>query len=218
MFYFGKIFQRLCDFMGFEEGLCAIAEEPEEVYALFEYLCDFYIDVLKKYIPSYRPEAICIPDDTATARGPFISRKTYQNLVLPFHRRIAELALENGVFIQKHDCGRCEDFIEDWIDMGVTAWDPAQPSNDLKGIKEKYGRRLIIAGGWDSQGPASFPETDERIFKDLLAEYVDTLAPNGGFIFAAYVAGQTGDPEVKRRNEMIRDFYQDYARDWYARH
>ena len=28
-------------FMGFTEGLCAMAEEPEEVYALFDYMCDF---------------------------------------------------------------------------------------------------------------------------------------------------------------------------------
>jgi hypothetical protein len=31
-------FQQLMNFMGFTEGLLAMAEEPEEVYAMFEYM------------------------------------------------------------------------------------------------------------------------------------------------------------------------------------
>lgn len=217
-FYFGKIFQRLCDFMGFEEGLCAIMEEPEEVYALFDYLCTFYVDVLKNVLRCYKPEAVCIPDDTATARAPFISPGTYRELVKPFHKRIADLVLDSGAFIEKHDCGKCEAFVDDWVSFGVTSWNPAQPSNDLVGIKKKYGRKLIIAGGWDSQGPASFPTTRDEELERLLYEYVDTLAPDGGFVFSAFVMGAMDDPRVKSKNAMIRKFYETYARDWYERH
>ena len=91
VFYWGKIFQRLADFMGFTEGLCAIAEEPEEVYALYEYLCDYNCEVLKNVCHYYKPDAVCIPDDTATARAPFISPQAYKDLVKPFHAREAEV-------------------------------------------------------------------------------------------------------------------------------
>lgn len=218
IFFFGKIFQRLCDFMGFEEGLCAMMEEPEECYALFDYLCNFSVDVLKNILKYYKPESVCIPDDTATARAPFISLGTYRELVEPFHRRIAETVLNGGAFIEKHDCGKCELFVPEWLDFGVCGWNPAQPSNDLVGIKQKYGRRLIICGGWDSQGSISFPETSDEELMAALHEYVDTLAPEGGFIFSARVSGSMKDPNVIRKNEMIRRFYLDYARDWYARH
>lgn len=217
VFFFGKIFQRLCDFMGFTEGLCAIAEEPGEVQAMFEYLCDFSVEVMENVVRYYRPDAICIPDDTATARGPFISPAMYRELVKPYHARIAQAAQNGGAFVEMHDCGHCEAFIEDWMDFGVCSWNPAQPSNDLLGIKKKYGRRLIISGGWDTQGSISFPETDDALLKDALAEYVDTLAPGGGFSFAAAVSGKMDDPRVKRKWEIINSFYKDYARDWYAR-
>ena len=36
--YYGKTFQKLPDFMGFTEGLCAMMEEPDEVMALFDAL------------------------------------------------------------------------------------------------------------------------------------------------------------------------------------
>ena len=218
IFYFGKIFQRLCDFMGFEEGLCAMMEEPEECYALFDYICTFSENVLKNILKYYKPESVCIPDDTATARAPFISLETYRELVEPFHRRIAETALNGGAFIEKHDCGKCELFIPEWMDFGVCAWNPAQPSNDLPGIKKKWGRRLMICGGWDSQGAISFPETDDELMLAELKKYVDTLAPEGGFIFSARVSGRADDPNVQRKNQMIRDFYLGYARDWYKTH
>ena len=99
--------------------------------------------------------------------------------------------------------------------MGVTGWDPAQITNDLLGIKKKYGRKLVLNGCWDSNGPVSWPTTDDKILMDALVEYVDTFAPGGAFAFGAHVMGMEGDTEAKRKSEMITKFYWDYARDWY---
>ena len=43
-------FQNLMAFMGFTEGLCALFEEPEECEALFDYICDFQVEVIKNSI------------------------------------------------------------------------------------------------------------------------------------------------------------------------
>ena len=58
-----------------------MAEEPEEVYALFDALCTYHEELIKNLLYWYRPDAICIPDDTATARAPFISRQMYREMV-----------------------------------------------------------------------------------------------------------------------------------------
>lgn len=218
VYYGGKIFQRLCDFMGFTEGLCAIAEEPEEVYALFDYLCAFNEEIFKNIVRWYKPEAICIADDTATARAPFISLNAYRTLVKPFHARIAAIALNEGVYVEKHDCGRSEAFVDDWVEFGVRSWNPAQPSNDLAGIKAKYGRSLIIQGGWDGQGSISQPTVSNEELTEALYRYVDTLAPDGGFVFSARVLGDKADPVVQQKSKLIRDFYENYARCWYDKH
>ncbi len=42
-----------------------------------------------------------------------------------------------GVPVDMHDCGRCEDFIPDWIEFGVRMMESAQVMNDLVGIQEK---------------------------------------------------------------------------------
>ena len=217
VFYWGKIFQRLADFMGFTEGLCAIAEEPEECYALYEYLCDYNCEVLKNVCYWYKPDAVCIPDDTATARAPFISPAAYKELVKPFHAREAEIVLNSGCYIDMHDCGHCEAFIDDWMDFGVTAWNPAQTSNDLVGIKKKWGRKLIISGGWDSASTLTYDPADSETLREPLMKYVDDLAPNGGFIFSAFVMGKP-DANGKTPQEVVNDVYENYAKNYYQTH
>lgn len=214
----GDFFQRLMAFMGFTEGLCAMYEEPEEVYALFDYLCDFYCEMLRRALPHYKPDVFVLADDTATAQNPFISPQMYRDLVKPFHKRLADIALDRGLPVEMHNCGRCEDSIDDWIDIGVSAWDPAQVTNNLLGIREKYGRRLALIGCWDTSGPVSWLDSDDRLLRDALIEYVDTFAPGGGFCYNAYVMGARDDPDAIRKMGIINEVYWDYARNWYDMH
>ncbi len=211
-------FLNLMEFMGFTEGMCAMAEEPEEVYALFDYLNQFSLEVMRKMIKYYKPDGFSMWDDNATALNPFVSKQMFRDLIKPFMKQHCDIALENGLYIQVHDCGRCEDFIDDWIEIGITAWDPAQIMNDLQGIRKKYGRKLIICGGWDYSGPVSWLDTDDQVLKDALKEYVDTFAPGGGFAFMASVMGAIGDENAKRKMKIIDDFYLSYARDYYRTH
>jgi len=122
------------------------------------------------------------------------------------------------VYVEKHDCGRSEAFVDDWVEFGVRSWNPAQPSNDLAGIKAKYGRSLIIQGGWDGQGSISQPTVSDEELTEALYRYVDTLAPDGGFVFSARVLGDKADPAVQQKSRLIRDFYENYARCWYDKH
>ena len=217
MFY-GKVFQKLTDFMGFTEGLCAMAEEPEEVCALFDALTTYYEELLKNLLFYYRPDAVCIPDDTATARAPFISIPMYREMVKPCHRRIADLVRDSGAFIEMHDCGKCDDFIPDWLDIGIAAWNPAQSMNDLQAVKRKYGRKLVICGGWNNVGPESEPEYPEEGLRQKLTEYVDSMAPGGGFVFSAMVNGSFRDPRGQQKNRLIGEFYESYVKNWYQTH
>jgi len=214
----GDYFLTLISFMGFENAMFALYEEPEEVKALLEYVSDFYIEVMKQQLYYVKPDVYGIMDDDAAYRAPFISLEMYREFFKPLHKRHADLALENGCYLDRHDCGKCEQFIEDWLEMGISSWNPAQVTNDLKGIKKKYGRRLIISGGWDSQGEMSKPDVDRNLLRDALVEYVDTFAPGGGFVFSAMMVGNTNDPVYVQKREFVKDFYFDYVKNWYKTH
>ncbi len=214
----GDYFVTLMNMMGFVGGLCAMVEEPEEVYALFDYLSAFYLRREEALIKYFHLDVYSIADDTAAMRAPFIDVETYRRLVKPFHKREAEMALNAGVKVQMHDCGKCESFIDDWLDIGVSAWDPAQVSNDLDGIKKKYGRRLVIVGGWDNQGPISYPTTPDEELAEALRAYIDRFAPDGGFCYRPGVVGSRGEEIFDRKMKLTKTVYDEYGRDWYKNH
>lgn len=208
-------FQQLMNFMGFSEGLCALLEEPEEVLALNEYLADFYDEVARQCIKYYKPDLLSITDDTATALNPFFSPQLYRTLYKPYHARLGRIAMDAGLPADMHDCGRCEDFIEDWLEFGVRLWNPAQTMNDLVSIKKKYGNRLVLVGCWDSSGPVGWPGASEELVRASVRTCIDTFALGGGFCFWGSVYGPADDLEAKRRAGWISDEYNRYGRSFY---
>jgi hypothetical protein len=102
--------------------------------------------------------------------------------------------------------------------MGVSGWNPFQISIDCKGIKQKYGNRLTLEGGWDSQGRLGGLESTEQELLDAMEEYVATFAPGGRFVFSVMAGGPPSDPRVDAKREIIKKFYEDKVRHYYKTH
>ncbi len=208
-------FQCLINFMGFTEGLCAIYEEPEEVQALMEYITDFYCMVAQKMVEYYQPDMMWLPDDVCTERSPFISKESYDELFMPSIARYAKVFLDAGIPVQIHCCGQCMDFIDGWVKAGITGWDPAQISNDLLAIHQKYGKKLAINGGWDSSGVVSrLDVTDEMLIQEV-RNWCDQYLSVGTFGFMGNVMGRFGDPEIARKNEVIQKEFLEYSKKFF---
>ncbi len=211
----GGYFLQLAGFMGFNEGMMAMVEEPDEVYELFEYLNEFNMEVARNVLEYYKPDFWEIGDDVATAFNPFISPATYRELVKPFAAREAKLGAERGLPVNMHCCGHCESLIDDWLEIGVTAWNPAQVMNDLPAIKKKYGNKLVLIGCWDSSGPAGWPGSSEEVVKNAVRECIDAYAPGGGFVFWASSYGSPDDQDYINKARWITEEYDAYGRTFY---
>lgn len=196
-------FQTLMSFMGFSEGLCAMYEEPEEVKALFEYLCDFYCEIAENYIEYCDPDIWCMMDDTATWSAPFISPAMYRELLLPVYDRQAKFGRDRGLPITFHNCGKCEVFFEDLTSIGVTSWDPAQTCNNLAEVKKKYGNKLVITGGWDARDSLLADDITYEDIYESVKKQMDILAPGGGYCFCGGFLGRLGDEKSKEKNAML---------------
>ena len=117
-----------------------------------------------------------------------------------------------------HDCGKAESFIPDWLDIGVQIWEPAQTSNNFVEIKQKYGRDIIVAGAWDNQGYVSYEDTPDEVLRDAVVDYIDRMAPNGGFCFMCLPMGNPGEEIFERKMKLIDEIYEDYGKPWYKNH
>lgn len=209
-------FQDLVAFMGFENGLCALYEEPEECKALMDYICDWYTTVEARIIDLVKPDVLTLMDDVATWRNPFFSEETYREIFLPCHDREAKFARERNMPITMHCCGRGEPFIEDWLSIGVNAWDPAQTSNDLKAIKAKYGNRFVLMGAWDSRGRLLEDDVTDEEIRQSVRDTLDTYAKGGGFCWCGGYLGAVGDQEIVRRNTVLFDEVNSYGDAFYG--
>ena len=212
----GGYFQHLMGFMGFTEGLCTMLSEPEEVKALFDYMHEFYLGIAKKYIDYVKPDILSLGDDTASERAPFVSPELYRELLLPYYDDFARLGRERGIPINFHNCGKSGVYFNDLVRIGVTSWEPVQLSNDILEIQKKFGRHLVIGGGWEGRGRlAQLDVTDEEI-RESVRVAIDTYAPNGGFMFAgAYTPGSTNDERTKHWNEVLQREVYDYGHKFY---
>lgn len=208
----GGYFIALMSFMGFTEGLCAIAEEPEEVKALMEYLCDFYMDVAERSIDYYKPDMVELVDDVAAWAAPFISLKQYRELIKPFVAREAKFAQEKGLPIIMHCCGKCEALLDDFLDMGVQYWEPAQTCNDLVGIKNKYGKDLIVIGGFDMmEGNLALEDCSEEVFKQAVKDTIDTLSVGGNYVFDGWIFADPDNEALNNKNKWLTEVVEDYG-------
>ena len=212
----GDYFLTLVSFMGFENLAINLYEEPDEIKEMLEFVSDYYMKVLKEAVYYMKPDVISIMDDDAAYRAPFFSVETYREFFKPYHKRHCDVARELGLPVERHDCGRCEDFIPDWVEMGIRSWNPAQITNDLVGIKRRFGNKLAINGAWDRQRWDAC--TDMEAFRAALIEYVDTFAPGGGFVYAASATPNPNDPLAAERSKIVREVYDTYARDYYKHH
>jgi len=211
-------FQQLVAFMGFNNGLMALIEEPEACKELMNYMADFYVPIIEKTLDYYKPDTFYMVDDTASRLNPFMSVDTYNEVLLPIYKRIAKPANDRGIPIGFHNCGRCEDFLPMMYDYGVRFWDPAQSQNDLIKVKKDFNNRMVICGGWDVDNLSNWPNTSEEEIRQSVRDCIDELAVGGGLVFKGRIMAAPGDTHCAQVNEWIKDEAITYGENYYEKH
>ncbi len=151
----GGAFERMVSFMGFENTLVGLLSDPEASKAFVDALVDFRLKLTERMLDVYKPDLMIIYDDVAAAKDLFMSPDTWRELFKPGMRAIGELVESKGALYGYHVCGKVDSIVDDMVEIGVRHWNSAQCMNDLAGIMERHGNRLIVDGGWDSACPAS---------------------------------------------------------------
>ena len=141
----GGVFTRLVAFMGHENALIALIEDPEACLSLFEVITEARLEYINKMIDAWGLDIYVAGDDVASMSSLFISPEIYRKMIKPFHKRIGEELEKRGVIYDVHCCGRTEALIDDYIDNGAKMWQSAEPGNDLVGILNK--RKITVDGG-----------------------------------------------------------------------
>lgn len=183
------IFELGCWMCGFDEFLYRLAAEPEFVEKFFEKVLEYQKKVIELYygrIGKYI-HYTSSGDDFATQNAPFLSPSMFQELVEPyFKERIAYTKKYTNAYYLHHSCGSIYMLLNDLIDSGVEIINPIQPkARDMEPqrLKKEFGDRIVFHGGIDTQELLPFMSIPQ--IKEKVAETIDIMIQDGGYIFAA---------------------------------
>lgn len=159
--------ERLADLTSFEDCLCALLEEPEEVNALFERFTDFHIELVKIAHDVYGADLITIHDDMGTQRSPFISPDTFKECLMPHYKRFNKAVHDLGMYTNFHSCGNVGRLIPLFIESGFDFWEGQDNANDKKALLDEFGSKLKQISVYAENPAGTDEEYNERIINNL---------------------------------------------------
>ena len=151
------IFSGACDAFGMQEAMLKMYTDSELFLEYCEIQCNYSIEVFEKGIELGALE-YCdfawMGDDFADNRGPLVSPEMWRSMIKPYHSRIISSVKKHGLKVLFHSCGNVEQFVPDFIEMGVDALLVIQTSAEdmqVENLAAKYGGKIVFWGAVDAQ-------------------------------------------------------------------
>ena len=210
-------FERLLDLMGMEELVYAMVDEEDAVKDFYKGYQEYRLNYLEFIMKYYKPDVVEVFDDVGYMTGMFLTKDQYEEFIMPVHKEFNAVVRQMGVVPVQHCCGRAEILIEDYIEEGASAWSSVEPRNDIVGMLKKYGDKITLIGGFNTQGRcASLDATDEEILGEL-HRAMDTYGPYGSFIIGNHVVSGYTPEESARRRTMLAEEAMNYGMNYFKR-
>ncbi len=177
--------------MGYEDFFIKMMIEPEIIEAMLEKIVEYHIgqwNLILDEVGKYA-QVVVLSDDLGTQNAPLMRPSLYRQLIKPAQAKVVNFIKSKAdVKIVYHCDGAISEFISDFIDIGVDAWNPVQVSadgmDDTAKLKKEYGDKLTFWGaGCESQTVLS-TKTPEDI-REEVKRRINDLGSDGGLILAS---------------------------------
>jgi len=205
-----EVSECLTRLIGQENALMWMGEYPEEMGEVIHRIGRFYLELAKAEIAAADGmlDGLVIWGDVAYKKCTFMSPNYWREYFKPWVRRIAEVAHDAGLPVIYHGCGNVKAIFQDYIDIGVDAYNPLEvkAGMDAVELRRQYGHGIGFCGNsdiqiWETGDPAAIRR---EVMRKLNA------ARGGGYIFqsdhsvSSSVSGATYDFIVKLVREHGR--------------
>lgn len=154
------------DLLGFEGMSYLLYEDYELVKAVFNRVGETIYRFYENIITLDNVEGIFQGDDLGFKTSTILSPRFLRELVLPWHKRYAELAHKYNKMYWFHCCGNILEIIEDLIeDVKIDALHSFQDTIiPVTEFKERYGDRIAVLGGVDVDKLCRLGEKELRAY------------------------------------------------------
>jgi hypothetical protein len=174
-----------------EDWIMAHYDHPQYIHEFFQMQTEITLRNLELYRQAVgdRLAAIAVSGtDFGAQLGIFISPASYREFYKPYHKIFNDWVHTHTPWkVFFHTCGSIGALLDDFIEVGVDIINPVQftaAGMELKGLKARYGDRLVFwGGGVNPQRTLPFG-TPEDVARET-RENVRILSAGGGYVCAA---------------------------------
>jgi len=176
----GGIYENTVRLIGFETMCYKVFEDPGFVEEIVKRVTTCLSDIFARALQFENVGAVALGDDMGYKTGTMMSPDVMKKFVLPFQKRLADIAHARGVPFILHSCGNLKEIMDNLIDtVRIDAKhsyeDVILPVTEAKKI---YGKRIAILGGIDMDFLCRHTEDEVRTYTRSVLEQ---CAPGGGY-------------------------------------
>ncbi|MGB9641788.1 MAG: uroporphyrinogen decarboxylase family protein [Candidatus Ratteibacteria bacterium] len=163
------------------ENLCYLMyDNPELVAAVFRKVGEILYSYYEHIVSLPKLVGFFQGDDMGFKTATLVPPDFLRTHVLPWHKKIAQLAHDNGLIYLLHACGNLEQIMPNLIDDvkidGRHSYE--DEGNSVVDAKRKYGDRIAILGGIDVDKLARMEENQLR---QQVRRILDICMPGGRY-------------------------------------
>jgi len=184
------------DYMGYQEALMGLLDQPDLVEAVVSRCVDHYIEVIR-HAAELGADIVFTGDDISGNKGPLFSPRLWEQLLLPHFRRLVAAIHEAGLYHWKHSDGNMYPFLDSIMDAGSDGIDPIDPMGGMKlsVVKEKYGSRAAIKGNVDQLELLTYGPPQKVV--DAIKSCIRDAGVGGGYVCSSSNSIHSGvEPEL----------------------
>ncbi len=199
---FGSIcepFEFLWRIIGSENALIWMASETEQLTHFVNRIGEFLLALAKAEIEAGKGclAGMYIWGDVAYRNGMLFSPAHWREIFKPHVKNLIEFFHENDLMVVYHGCGNAKAIFDDFVEMGLDAYNPLEAKADLDAVelKKEYGRKLAFVGNIDVRVLESgdFDRIEQEVRYKLQA------ARGGGWVFQSdHSVSSEVDPDSYR--------------------
>jgi uroporphyrinogen decarboxylase len=193
-------FERSWKLRAMDQFFIDMVANKEFVHALLDKVLSLHLRLLDNVLNECGEylDVIIQGGDLAGQDTTLISPQTYREFIKPRQEKAIQFIKERtqAKFFW-HSCGAVSSLIDDFIDLGIDILNPVQVNAagmNAAGLKKRYGRRIVLWGGIDSQQvlPKGSATDVEKEVRNLLK----AAAAGGGLVVCAVHNIQADVPAI----------------------
>lgn len=178
-YFAGSLYGWLRNWMGVENLSIAVLAERDWVEEMMDHIMKMTIYFIEKTFDNLEVDVAWWWEDMCYNRGPLLSPKIFNEIMVPRYREITQTLRRYGVDVNILDCdGRIYELVPGWLEGGINCMFPIEAVHtDPLILRETYGRDVLLVGGVNKVALIKGKETIDREIERL-----HPLVKKGGFI------------------------------------